>query len=139
MTSLKSVGRMSRTGGLVFVLLSAGAANTAASAQTLTTLSSFNEGNGAGPVFGSLILDARGNLFGTTQYGGASGVGTVFEIDKTSRDYASTPTTLVTFNNTNGAYPGSRPDRRRQRRSLRHNSGWGAYGDGTVFEIANHV
>ena len=137
MTSLKSVGRMSRTGGLVFVLLSAGTRNTAASAQTLTTLSSFNEGNGAGPAFGSLILDARGNLFGTTQYGGASGVGTVFEIAKTSGGYASTPTTLVTFNNTNGAFPEAGLIADAKGDLFGTTEAGGAYGDGTVFEIAN--
>ena len=137
MTSLKSVGRMSRTGGLVFVLVSAGAGNTAASAQTLITLSSFNEGNGAGPAFGSLILDTRGNLFGTTQYGGASGVGTVFEIAKTSRGYASTPTTLVTFNNTNGAYPEAGLILDAKGDLFGTTQSGGASGDGTVFEIAN--
>ena len=37
--------------------------------------------------------------------GGANGDGTVFEIAKTAHGYASTPTTLVSFNGTNGAYP----------------------------------
>ena len=137
MTSLKSVGRMSRTGGLVFVLLGAGAVNTAASAQTLTTLSSFNGSNGAGPAFGSLILDARGDLFGTTQYGGASGVGTVFEIVKTSGSYASTPTTLVSFDNTNGAYPLAGLIADAKGDLFGTTEAGGAYGDGTVFEIAN--
>ena len=128
---------ISRTGGLVFVLLSAGTRNTAASAQTLTTLSSFNEGNGAGPAFGSLILNARGNLIGTTQYGGASGVGTVFEIAKTSGGYASTPTTLVTFNNTNGAFPEAGLIADAKGDLFGTTEAGGAYGDGTVFEIAN--
>ena len=43
MISMKSVGQMSRIGGLVLVLLGAGARSTTASAQTLTTLSSFDE------------------------------------------------------------------------------------------------
>jgi hypothetical protein len=73
-------------------------------ASTLTTLVSFNGADGAYPLAG-LIADAAGNLFGTTCLGGANGDGTVFEIAKTSGGYASTPTTLVSFNGTNGAGP----------------------------------
>ena len=54
---------------------------------------------------GSLIADANGDLFGTTDAGGANNDGTVFEIAKTAHGYASTPTTLVSFNGTNGASP----------------------------------
>jgi uncharacterized repeat protein (TIGR03803 family) len=71
-------------------------------ASTPTTLVSFNGNNGANPYAG-LIADANGNLFGTTQQGGAYGAGTVFEIAKTARGYASTPTTLVSFNGNNGS------------------------------------
>jgi uncharacterized repeat protein (TIGR03803 family) len=70
----------------------------------LTTLVSFNGSNGAGPVAG-LIADAAGDLFGTTYLGGANGDGTVFEIAKTGSGYASTPTTLFSFNGTNGTNP----------------------------------
>ena len=73
----------------------------------LTTLVSFNGADGAQPAAG-LIADAQGDLFGTTATGGANGQfgpGTVFEITKTSNGYASTPTTLVNFNGTNGAQP----------------------------------
>jgi hypothetical protein len=61
--------------------------------------------------WGRLSADANGNLFGTTAQGGASdcepdcGNGTVFEIAKTAGGYASTPTTLVIFNGTDGASP----------------------------------
>ena len=37
--------------------------------------------------------------------GGASADGTVFEIAKTAGGYASTPTTLVSFNGADGANP----------------------------------
>lgn len=40
---------------------------------------SFNGANGSEP-YGGLIADAKGDLFGTTQTGGADGDGTVFDI-----------------------------------------------------------
>ena len=56
-----------------------------------------------------LIADANGDLFGTTESGGANGDGTVFEIQNTGTVaapvYASAPTTLVSFNGSNGQYP----------------------------------
>ena len=76
----------------------------ATAAPTLTTLVSFNGTDGDNPHAG-LIADAAGDLFGTTRGGGANGDGTVFEIAKTGSGYASTPTTLVSFNGTNGAIP----------------------------------
>jgi len=79
----------------------------------LTTLVNFNGANGMIP-FAGLIADAHGDLFGTTLEGGANvttnatyGFGTVFEIAKTAHGYASTPTTLVNFNGTDGARPTS--------------------------------
>jgi uncharacterized repeat protein (TIGR03803 family) len=44
-----------------------------------------------------LIIDANGNLFGTTSLGGANSQGTVFEIAKTASGYASTPTVPYSF------------------------------------------
>jgi uncharacterized repeat protein (TIGR03803 family) len=70
-------------------------------ASTPTLLASFNGSNGAVPA-AAPIVDAAGNLFGTTSAGGANGDGTLFEIAKTATGYASTPTTLVNFSGTNG-------------------------------------
>ena len=73
--------------------------------KTPTTLVSFNQADGAYPLAG-LIVDANGNLFGTTAAGGASGNGTVFEVPyNATTGYSATPTTLVSFNNTDGVYP----------------------------------
>jgi len=46
-----------------------------------TVLHSFtgDGGDGVGPLAG-LVLDAEGNLYGTTAYGGAYGYGTVFKL-----------------------------------------------------------
>src|SRR5437870_8194716 len=83
MRSLKPTGRAGRIGGLLFILLSAAAlATTEASAQTLTTLYSFTGSDGAHPYAG-LIADASGNLYGTTNSGGANGYGTVFKVTPT--------------------------------------------------------
>jgi uncharacterized repeat protein (TIGR03803 family) len=67
---------------------------------TITTLATFSGGNGAAP-YASLTLDPAGNLFGTTEQGGANNDGTVFEIAKGS----NAVTTLVSFNGTNGQHP----------------------------------
>jgi uncharacterized repeat protein (TIGR03803 family) len=67
---------------------------------TITTLSSFNGANGASP-YGGVTIDANGNLFGTTTYGGTNNSGTVWEIAKGS----GTITALASFNWTNGGYP----------------------------------
>ena len=51
------------------------------SAQTETVLRSFSgtPGDGGSPVEG-LVLDANGNLYGTTQQGGTYGYGTAFKL-----------------------------------------------------------
>ena len=81
------------------------------STATPTTLVSFNGSNGANPL-GGLTLDGAGNLYGTTQTGGTSNDGTVFEIKNTSGnasapvyDPNATSTTLVSFEYYHGANP----------------------------------
>jgi uncharacterized repeat protein (TIGR03803 family) len=59
-------------------------------ASNPTTLVNFNGADGSLSTAG-LIADAKGNLFGTAETGGANGQGTVFEIAKTAGGYASTP------------------------------------------------
>ena len=44
-----------------------------------------------------MIADPNGDLFGTTQLGGANDDWPVFEIKMTATGYASAPTTLVSF------------------------------------------
>ena len=88
---------------------------------------------GADPA-ASLIAEASGDLFGTTREGGAVGQGTVFEIAKTSTGYASTPTTLVSFETT-GANPLGSLIADTDGDLFGTTSGGGADGQGTVFEI----
>jgi uncharacterized repeat protein (TIGR03803 family) len=104
-------------------------------AGTATTLVSFNGTDGEYP-FAGLIADANGNLFGTTAYGGAYGYGTVFEIGKTAGGYAGTPTTLVSFNGADGAYPFAGLIADANGNLFGTTEEGGAYGSGTVFEIA---
>jgi uncharacterized repeat protein (TIGR03803 family) len=56
--------------------------------------------DGANPQAG-LIFDSKGNLYGTTQLGGANGYGTVFELSPAARG-AWTETILHNFTNTGG-------------------------------------
>jgi uncharacterized repeat protein (TIGR03803 family) len=115
-------------------------------ASTHTTLYSFctqtNCTDGYQPYAG-LIADANGDLFGTTAFGGNStncpgtiGCGTVFEIAKTARGYANTPTTLVSFGGTDGYEPlaGLIADANGNLFGTTYQGG--AYGHGAVFEIA---
>src|ERR1700727_2485154 len=69
-------------------------------AATPTTLVSFNVDQPA--QFAGLPADSNGDLFGTTFGGSALGYGTVFEVARTAGGYASTPTTLISFNITDG-------------------------------------
>ena len=104
-------------------------------ASTPITLVSFDDTNGAIPL-GNLIADANGDLFGTTQAGGSAGDGTVFEIAKTATGYASTPTTLVSFNDADGEFPEGSLIADSHGNLFGTTFSGGAKGDGTVFEIA---
>jgi uncharacterized repeat protein (TIGR03803 family) len=105
-------------------------------ASTATTLVSFSGTNGSTPSAG-LFLDVEGNLIGTTAGGGANPNGTVFEILKTATGYANAPTTLVSFNGTNGANPNSDliADANGNLFGTTTRGGANALNDGTVFEI----
>ena len=88
---------------LAFVVraASAGKARQSAKArQCHSPLASFTIATGTFP-FGSLVEDASGDLFGTTEAGGAANDGTVFELQKGS----SSITTLASFTGSNGAKP----------------------------------
>jgi uncharacterized repeat protein (TIGR03803 family) len=99
--------------------------------QTITPLATFDFGNGALPQ-SNLAEDAAGNLFGTTEAGGAGGYGTVFEVAQGS----NTVTTLAAFNNANGANPYAGVIEDAAGNLFGTTSSGGADGAGTVFEIA---
>ncbi|HTS70142.1 MAG TPA: choice-of-anchor tandem repeat GloVer-containing protein [Terriglobia bacterium] len=83
--------------GTVFKVTTAGA---------ITTLYSFCPQTGCADgkyPFGGLVLANDGNFYGTTTYGGADNLGTVFKITP-----AGTLTTLHSFTGTEGADPSAR-------------------------------
>jgi uncharacterized repeat protein (TIGR03803 family) len=103
----------------------------ASGSSTITTLASFNVTNGNVPS-GDLIMDSAGNLYGTTQNGGANADGVVFELAKGS----STITALASFTGANGIDPfgGLIMDPSGNLYGTTQNGG--ANADGVVFELA---
>jgi uncharacterized repeat protein (TIGR03803 family) len=104
------------------------------SSSTITTLASFNGSNGSGP-YGGLLMDASGNLYGTTRTGGVYGSGTVFALAPGS----GTITTLASFNGNNGSSPWAGLVMDSGGNLYGTTAGGGAYGDGTVFEVVRGV
>jgi len=60
--------------------------------------------DGGAPVFAGVIFDAAGNLYGTTNQGGAYGYGVVFKLTPTQTG-GWHETVLRAFDNKDGAYP----------------------------------
>ncbi len=87
-----------------------------------------------------LIMDASGNLYGTTGYGGPdicglSSCGTAFELVKSSSGY--TKKLLHNFTGFDGANPLSGLIRDTSGNLYGTTNGGGAFGFGTVFELVN--
>jgi uncharacterized repeat protein (TIGR03803 family) len=100
----------------------------------LTTLHSFDYDNGAFPGYGSLVLASNGDLYGTTNRGGANcvdtgGCGTVFKITPDGR-----ASTLRSFGFTSGCRPESGLVQATDGNLYGTTSVCGANG-GTIFEI----
>ena len=71
---------------------------------TETVLHRFTGPDGASPLYGDLIFDQAGNIYGTTEDGGASGNGVVFKLSPSGGGY--TETVLHSFaSSSNGAVP----------------------------------
>jgi uncharacterized repeat protein (TIGR03803 family) len=85
--------------------------------------------------FGGLVIDASGNLFGTTNGAGADGVGTVFELVNSLGTY--TEKTLYNFTGPDGANPAGPLIMDAAGNLYGTTSAGGADGDGTVFEMVN--
>jgi uncharacterized repeat protein (TIGR03803 family) len=72
-----------------------------------TVLLNFSYNNGDEPIAG-LIMDAAGNLYGTTFYGGAYGNGTIFELTPHAGVWAETVLYSFTGASSAGFWPNSR-------------------------------
>jgi uncharacterized repeat protein (TIGR03803 family) len=112
---------------------------TRAAAQTENVLYNFtfnnNGADGIDPV-ASLIFDASGNLYGTTNQGGTYNDGTVFELTPQVGG-VWTETVLHSFQGTDGAGPGRNGGLIFDAAGNLYGmaTGGGAYGYGTVFEL----
>jgi uncharacterized repeat protein (TIGR03803 family) len=106
---------------------------------TFTSLYSFTGTNDGAYPYAGLVPGADGSFYGTTFYGGASSIGTVFEFATNG-----TLTTLVSFGNTNGAYPQAGLVPGSDGNFYGTTSAGGAYtnlsglGCGTVFKLATN-
>jgi len=84
---------------ILFLLPLTSARGQAQTGYSLKVFHSFTGTNGGGPL-SYPIRDAAGNLYGTTEFGGASGIGTVFGIDSKGNQ-----TLLYSFSGSDGALP----------------------------------
>jgi uncharacterized repeat protein (TIGR03803 family) len=77
---------------------------TPAGSGTFKVLYHFRGGSDGANPYAGVILDKQGNLYGTTELGGAHGRGTVFQLTPSGSDWAET--VLYSFTGgTDGAYP----------------------------------
>src|ERR1700678_1896288 len=99
-------------------------------AANVSVLHTFTGGNDGSYPDGNLTADAAGNLYGTTQIGGAYGAGTVFEL-------SPTPDGQWRFQICNdGSYPDGNLTADAAGNLYGTTQIGGAYGAGTVFELS---
>jgi uncharacterized repeat protein (TIGR03803 family) len=98
-------------------------------AGALTSLHSFNGGDGRSPQ-AALIQGSDGSFYGTTTDGGAAGYGTVFKLDA-----AGALTSLHSFHSSDGANPYGRLLQASDASFYGTTRNGGAAGYGTVFKI----
>lgn len=82
------LGLRSSVGSVVmaFVLALATAATPRAQAQTFSVIHDFTGGSDGGNPLAGFTIDAGGNLYGTTNAGGAYGAGTIFKVTATGNE-----------------------------------------------------
>jgi uncharacterized repeat protein (TIGR03803 family) len=89
-----------------------------------------NTGDGAYP-FAGLVRDAKGNLYGTAELGGANGPGVVFEVAPTG-----TETVVHSFGGTDGSYPLAGLVQDAKGNLYGTATEGGAHNDGVVFKLS---
>jgi uncharacterized repeat protein (TIGR03803 family) len=103
------------------------------------TLEAFTGSPNAGSPYGGVIADGKGNLYGTTYYGGANGMGSVFKLTKSAGKYnesvlysftggadGGSPTTTLMFDSKGNLYGTTSAG----------GDGSGGSGDGVVFKLS---
>jgi uncharacterized repeat protein (TIGR03803 family) len=118
-------GGITDTGGNIFKITESGKE---------TTLYHFTGGADGGYPLAPLFRDAQGNLYGTTNLGGANGLGTIFKFDTAGKE-----TVLYSFSgiaNSDGAYPaaGLTSDGQGNFYGTTYGGGLGS-GFGTIFKV----
>ena len=101
-----------------------------AQAQTFTVLHTFTGPPDGNHPIGGLILDAAGNLYGTTSQGGASYRGTVFRLTPAGKE-----TVLYSFDAGYGEYPNTTLVRDAKGALYGTTFYGGAYNKGAVFKL----
>jgi uncharacterized repeat protein (TIGR03803 family) len=101
-------------------------------------LHNFGRGQDGSSPSAGLVLDASGNLYGTTDLGGAYGYGTVFELSP-AKDGSWTEKVLHHFNShgRDGLYPYGDVMVDASGNVYGTTSGGGSFGSGTVFELVS--
>jgi uncharacterized repeat protein (TIGR03803 family) len=124
------ISRMRLRETCAVLTLAVGVATQSAQAQTYTILHSFTGGADGGAPRTGLVLEAKGNLYGTAA-GGGSGAGTVFKVNAYRK-----LTVLHTFTGqVDGASPYGGLIRDSYGNFYGTTVGGGAYGYGTVFKL----
>jgi uncharacterized repeat protein (TIGR03803 family) len=105
-----------------------------AQGQTLTVLYAFKGGaDGASPA-ASVMRDAAGNLYGTTDSGGTSSNGTVFKVDSAGRE-----TVLYSFTGgADGGFPAAGVIEDAAGNLYGTTINGGAFNNGTVFKLSSN-
>jgi uncharacterized repeat protein (TIGR03803 family) len=85
---------------LSLLMIPAIAAQEPANKFTYHVLHKFTGGDDGGYPVSGLVRDSQGNLYGTTEFGGAFGEGTVFKLDPVGKE-----TVLHTFTGGDGMWP----------------------------------
>jgi len=96
-----------------------------------TVLHNFSGGADGAYPYAGLIRDSAGNLYGTTEYGGSSNVGTVFKLDSTGKE-----TVLYSFSGgSDGKYPAGGLVRDAEGNLYGTTGNGGTNGNGVVFKV----